>query len=137
MENLGALAILLAFCFSIYAVIASVVGKWKSNPFLTLERRTRCLLHLLPADGSVRHSGLRADRGRLPAGLRRRALESRHADRLQVRGLVGRTGGLAAAVGLAALALLGDRRLPESPQVPRHDAVDGRDPDVRPGILLC
>lgn len=36
MENLGALAILLAFCFSIYAILASVVGKWKSRPFLTL-----------------------------------------------------------------------------------------------------
>jgi cytochrome c-type biogenesis protein CcmF len=36
MENIGALAILLAFCFSAYAVLASVVGKWRSNPFLTL-----------------------------------------------------------------------------------------------------
>jgi cytochrome c-type biogenesis protein CcmF len=36
MENVGALAILLAFCFSVYAVIASVVGKWRSNPFLVL-----------------------------------------------------------------------------------------------------
>ena len=36
MENIGALAIILAFCFSIYAVIASVVGKWKGNSFLTL-----------------------------------------------------------------------------------------------------
>jgi cytochrome c-type biogenesis protein CcmF len=36
MENLGALAILLAFCFSVYAVVASVVGKWRSNPFLIL-----------------------------------------------------------------------------------------------------
>jgi cytochrome c-type biogenesis protein CcmF len=36
MENIGALAILLAFCFSVYAVIASVAGKWKSNPFLIL-----------------------------------------------------------------------------------------------------
>ena len=36
MENIGALAILLAFCFSAYAILASVVGKWRSNPFLTL-----------------------------------------------------------------------------------------------------
>jgi cytochrome c-type biogenesis protein CcmF len=36
MENIGALAILLAFCFSVYAVIASVAGKWRSNPFLIL-----------------------------------------------------------------------------------------------------
>jgi cytochrome c-type biogenesis protein CcmF len=36
MENIGALAILLAFCFSAYAVVASVAGKWRSNPFLIL-----------------------------------------------------------------------------------------------------
>ena len=36
MENIGALAILLAFCFSIYAVIGSVVGKLKRRPFLVV-----------------------------------------------------------------------------------------------------
>src|SRR3569832_2476694 len=36
MENLGALAILLAFCLSVYAIGASLVGKWKQKPFLTL-----------------------------------------------------------------------------------------------------
>jgi cytochrome c-type biogenesis protein CcmF len=36
MENIGALAILLAFCFSVYAVVASIAGKWRSNPFLIL-----------------------------------------------------------------------------------------------------
>ena len=36
MENLGALAILLAFCFSIYAVIGSLIGKCKNRPLLTL-----------------------------------------------------------------------------------------------------
>jgi cytochrome c-type biogenesis protein CcmF len=34
MENLGSLAILLAFCFAIYAVVASLVGKWANRPFL-------------------------------------------------------------------------------------------------------
>jgi cytochrome c-type biogenesis protein CcmF len=34
MENLGALAILLAFCFAIYAMIGSVVGKVAQRPFL-------------------------------------------------------------------------------------------------------
>jgi cytochrome c-type biogenesis protein CcmF len=34
MENLGALAILIAFCLSIYAVAASLVGRWRRNPFL-------------------------------------------------------------------------------------------------------
>jgi cytochrome c-type biogenesis protein CcmF len=34
MENLGSLAILLAFCVAIYAVLASVVGRIKRKPFL-------------------------------------------------------------------------------------------------------
>src|ERR1051326_5199542 len=34
MENIGALAILLAFCLAIYAVVGSVTGKLKRNPFL-------------------------------------------------------------------------------------------------------
>lgn len=34
MENIGALAVLLAFCLAIYAVIGSVVGKLRRNPFL-------------------------------------------------------------------------------------------------------
>ncbi|MBI2679773.1 MAG: heme lyase CcmF/NrfE family subunit, partial [Candidatus Solibacter usitatus] len=36
MENLGALAVLLAFCVAIYAVIGSVAGRLKRNPFLIL-----------------------------------------------------------------------------------------------------
>src|SRR5580658_10892187 len=36
MENLGSLAILLAFCVSIYAVIANVVGRIKRKPFLVV-----------------------------------------------------------------------------------------------------
>ncbi|MCW5980058.1 MAG: heme lyase CcmF/NrfE family subunit [Bryobacteraceae bacterium] len=36
MENLGSLAILLAFCFSIYAIAGSIVGKLKSKPFLVI-----------------------------------------------------------------------------------------------------
>jgi cytochrome c-type biogenesis protein CcmF len=34
MENLGSLAILLAFCVAIYAVMASVIGRVKRKPFL-------------------------------------------------------------------------------------------------------
>ncbi len=34
MENVGSLALLLAFCVAIYAVIASVVGRLKQKPFL-------------------------------------------------------------------------------------------------------
>jgi cytochrome c-type biogenesis protein CcmF len=36
MENLGALAILLAFCFAVYSVIGSIIGKWKKKPFLVI-----------------------------------------------------------------------------------------------------
>jgi cytochrome c-type biogenesis protein CcmF len=34
MENIGALALLLAFCLAIYGIIGSVTGKLKRNPFL-------------------------------------------------------------------------------------------------------
>jgi cytochrome c-type biogenesis protein CcmF len=36
MENIGALSVLLAFCFAIYAILASVIGKLTKRPFLTL-----------------------------------------------------------------------------------------------------
>ncbi len=36
MENIGALALLLAFCISLYAIVSSVVGRLKNKPFLTL-----------------------------------------------------------------------------------------------------
>src|ERR1041385_2400964 len=36
MENIGALALLLAFCFAVYAILGSLVGKWGKRPFLTL-----------------------------------------------------------------------------------------------------
>ncbi len=36
MENIGALSILLAFCFAVYAVAASVTGKFKKNSFLVI-----------------------------------------------------------------------------------------------------
>src|SRR5580700_225606 len=36
MENIGALSILLAFCFAVYAIVASVFGRLKKNSFLTV-----------------------------------------------------------------------------------------------------
>src|SRR5579863_7666840 len=36
MENVGALAILLAFCISLYAILSSVVGRLKRRPFLVI-----------------------------------------------------------------------------------------------------
>jgi cytochrome c-type biogenesis protein CcmF len=49
MENVGALAILLAFCFAIYAVVASLVGKWAKRPLLNVsaERAVYCIWALL------------------------------------------------------------------------------------------
>src|SRR5579872_2860346 len=35
-ENLGAIALLLAFCLAIYAIVASIVGKVKKRPLLTI-----------------------------------------------------------------------------------------------------
>ncbi|MBM3767521.1 MAG: heme lyase CcmF/NrfE family subunit, partial [Acidobacteria bacterium] len=34
MENIGALALILAFCLAIYSFVASIVGAWKKKPFL-------------------------------------------------------------------------------------------------------
>lgn len=55
MENLGALAILLAFCFSIYAILASLIGKWKSKPFLLIsaERAVYSIFFLLTAAAGI------------------------------------------------------------------------------------
>src|SRR5579885_3652974 len=36
MENLGSLAVLLAFCVALYALVASVAGRIKNKPFLIL-----------------------------------------------------------------------------------------------------
>jgi cytochrome c-type biogenesis protein CcmF len=36
MENVGALALLLAFCISLYAIVASIAGRLKRKPFLVL-----------------------------------------------------------------------------------------------------
>ncbi|HTA47282.1 MAG TPA: cytochrome c biogenesis protein CcsA, partial [Bryobacteraceae bacterium] len=36
MENVGALALLLAFCIALYAIIANVVGRVKNRPFLMM-----------------------------------------------------------------------------------------------------
>src|ERR1700760_1964526 len=36
MENLGALAVLLAFCITVFAVIAALAGKYGRRPFLVV-----------------------------------------------------------------------------------------------------
>src|SRR5579863_10389889 len=64
MENIGALAILLAFCFAIYAVIGSVVGKLRKKPFLVVsaERSVYSIWILLSiASGILIYSLLTGD----------------------------------------------------------------------------
>src|SRR5581483_6068418 len=60
MENIGALAILLAFCFAIYAVIASVAGKWTQRPFLLLsaQRAVYCVWALITTASGLLIYGL-------------------------------------------------------------------------------
>jgi cytochrome c-type biogenesis protein CcmF len=49
MENIGSLAILLAFCFAVYSVVGSLAGKWSNRPYLVLsaERAVYCIWALL------------------------------------------------------------------------------------------
>jgi len=64
MENIGALTILLAFCFAVYSVIASVTGKLAKRPFLVLsaERSVYSVWVLLTAAASLLvYSLLRGD----------------------------------------------------------------------------
>ena len=105
MENIGALAILLAFCFAVYAVIGSLVGKWAKRPFLVLsaQRAVYCVWALLTC--GRRNSPLFVDQGRLPHGLRVGYQQPHNADAVQSRGLVGRPGRLAPVMVLAALDL--------------------------------
>ncbi len=62
MENLGSLAILLAFCLSVFAVAASVVGAWKRNLFLihSAERAVYSIFLLVTAAAGVLVAGLLA-----------------------------------------------------------------------------
>ena len=55
MENLGSLAVLLAFCLSVFASAAAVVGGWKRNAFLihAAERAVYSIWFLLTAAAAV------------------------------------------------------------------------------------
>src|SRR6266566_5034675 len=55
MENLGSLAVLLAFCLAVYAIVGSVVGRLKRNPFLILsaERAVYCVWFLITVASGV------------------------------------------------------------------------------------
>src|SRR5690349_10445762 len=60
MENIGALAILLAFCFALYAIIGSVVGKLAKRPLLALsaERAVYTIWVLLTVAAAILVSAL-------------------------------------------------------------------------------
>lgn len=60
MENLGSLAIIVAFCLAVYALVASVVGGWKRKPFLVLsaERAVYSVWFLLTVASFVLVSAL-------------------------------------------------------------------------------
>src|ERR1700690_1594793 len=55
MENLGALAVLLAFCLAVFAIVAGFVGGWKHNAFLAhaAGRAVYCIWFLLTVASSV------------------------------------------------------------------------------------
>jgi cytochrome c-type biogenesis protein CcmF len=55
MENVGALAILVAFCLAIFAVIGSLLGKWRRNQFLLVsaERAVYSIWLLLTAASAI------------------------------------------------------------------------------------
>src|ERR1051325_873680 len=64
MENIGALAILLAFCFAVFSVIASLVGKFARRAFLVLsaERAVYSIWALLTvASGILIYSLIQGD----------------------------------------------------------------------------
>ncbi len=64
MENIGALAVLLAFCVALYAIVSSVVGKLRRKPFLVLsgERAAYSVFALLTiASGILVYAFLTSD----------------------------------------------------------------------------
>jgi cytochrome c-type biogenesis protein CcmF len=64
MENLGSLAILMAFCVALYATLASAVGRVKRKPFLIVsgERAVYCIWALVTlASGILIHALMTGD----------------------------------------------------------------------------
>src|SRR5689334_9137714 len=55
MENLGSLAILMAFCVALYATLASAVGRVKRKPFLIVsgQRAVYCIWALITLAGGI------------------------------------------------------------------------------------
>ena len=55
MENIGALSVLIAFCLAVFAVVASVTGKYARRPFLVVsgERAVYAIWILLTVAAAV------------------------------------------------------------------------------------
>ena len=51
MENIGALAILLAFCLAVFAVVSSLAGKYGRRPFLVVSGERAVYSVWVPVDG--------------------------------------------------------------------------------------
>ncbi len=126
MENIGALAILMAFCVAIYAAIASAVGRARHKPFLVASggRAVYAVWGLMTLAAAILVRALLTSDFRF-------AYVAEHTNRampthVQVRRLVGRAGRLAAVLELAAFHLRRGRGLHQPPQASRHDAVGRR-----------
>jgi hypothetical protein len=135
MENIGALAILVSFCLAVFAIAASLTGKYTQRPFLVISAERECLRHLGATHERGRPARLLAHHGRFPLGLRGRPQQQRHARRVQIHRLVGWTGRLAAALVLAAVHLFRNHRFHQPAQIPRHDAAGHVHFDDRSGVL--
>ncbi len=135
MENLGALAILLAFCFALYAILGSLVGKWKQKPFPGGKRRARRIHRLGSHHRRFRPAAVFPDRRRLPHGLCLGSQQQDHADLLQDRRVVGRPGRLAAAVGVPPGHVCGRGGVHLPAEVPGHDALRHQRADGDAGVL--
>ncbi|MEK7405202.1 MAG: heme lyase CcmF/NrfE family subunit [Acidobacteriota bacterium] len=67
MENLGALAVLLAFCLAAYAALGSIVGGWRRKPFLvhSAERAVYAIFFLVTLASAILVQALMAGDYRL------------------------------------------------------------------------
>ena len=124
MENIGALAILLACCLAIYGVIGFVTGKLGRNPFLIVsgERAVYGVWFLITLASAVLVSALLT---RLPVRVCGRGKQSCHADDLQNHGVVGSASRFPTAVELAAVDVRRGGRLHQPAQAPGLHALRG------------
>ena len=92
MENLGYLALILALCLSLYAIVASLTGRLRSNLLLEVSAQRAVLAAWVLLTVCLRVAALSDSQQRLPHQLRGLAQQRGHGASLQVRRLVGRPG---------------------------------------------